>query len=212
MFTHYRSSFWIGGADGCCSGTIAKANRSCSDHAAPCTIDASAATSPIVSHATVSKGMTKVLLVRKTGGTPVPVEVCGDPAVLGAVWPAGATGEVTRLRGSEGLDTSATNGMLTLAGRTLTGSLDGEWIGSRVATPLVSRQGHGSSICFDVTMAAFSAALVVVKPAQQVCPASGACSPCNGYPGSCDCMDCVGQGKPPKDMQFCEFMCGCRHC
>ena len=142
-----------------------------------------------MSHATVSKGMTKLLLVRKTGGAPAPVEVCGDwGAVHPAVWPAGATGELTRLLGSEGLDTSATNGTLTLAGRTLTGSLDGEWIGSRVATPLISRQGHGSSTCFDVTMPPFSAALVVVKPAVQACPASGACSPCSGYPGENDAV------------------------
>ena len=42
----------------------------------------------------------------------------------------------------------------------------------------------------------------------QQCPKWGQCAGCSGYPGSCDCMVCVGE----RSMQFCEEECGCRHC
>ena len=69
-----------GGSKSCCSGTITRAANSCSDHAAPCIVSDAAATSPIVSHATVAMGApTRVLIVRKTGGPAIPVAVCADP-------------------------------------------------------------------------------------------------------------------------------------
>jgi hypothetical protein len=166
-----------GGGAACCSGAITQANNSCADHAAPCVISSAAATTPIISHATVSAadtamghaGHTRVLLVRKTGGTStMPVEVCADPGSMGPAWPrsgGGGTGaaELLELIGSEGLDTSATVGQLTLGGRTLKGSLDGEWRGSLQTKQVVGWQGEGGQVCFSVDMAAYSASMLVLR-------------------------------------------------
>ena len=92
----------------------------------------------------------------------MPVQVCAEPSELGSAW-AGQTAELTELIGSAGLDTSATVGRLTLGGRTLAGSLDGEWRGSRVAKDVVGRQGEGGQICYAVEMAPTSAAVLLVR-------------------------------------------------
>ena len=149
--------------------TVSPTARSCADHLAPCMVAVAAATSPIVSHATMAAGHTRVLVVRKTGdggaGTTMPVEVCADPGALGAAWaPTGGTAELVELLGSDGLASSATHGSITLGGRTLKGSLDGEWRGEAVTRTVVSRPGGGGRlICFDVDMAPVSAAMLVLR-------------------------------------------------
>ena len=147
-------------------------------------ISSAAATTPIVSHATLSRvaghddgsvgggGHTRVLVVRKTGGAPplLPVQVCADPTAMGSAvyWPNSThtTAEVSELVGSNGLDTSATVGHLTYGGRTLTGSLDGEWRGERLQTQLRPRPGQGAQLgqfCFDLQLAEFSAMMLVLR-------------------------------------------------
>ena len=92
----------------------------------------------------------------------MPVQVCSDPAAN--MWPhSGEVAELVELIGSEGLDTSATVGSLTLAGSTLTGSLDGEWIGERVVKEVTARDGEGTKVCFDVDMEPYSATVLVIK-------------------------------------------------
>ena len=121
-----------------------------------------------MSHATTSTagGHTRVLVVRKTGGSSMLVQVCADPTKMDSSgWPttpSGGVAQLTELVGSEGLENSATVGELTLGGQTLKGSLDGNWRGSRETKELVARQGGGEEVCFDVHMTAYSAAMLVV--------------------------------------------------
>lgn len=134
-------------------------------------------TSSIVSHATFSaaSGRAKVLIVRKTGGsmgssslpsTAVPVEVCANPRSLPpGAWPLRSVARLTRLVGTEGRDTSATHGRLTLAGRTLSGSLDGEWVGDEIVEMVQPRDGPSGQVCYDVAMAGYSAALLTLQAA-----------------------------------------------
>ena len=154
-----------GGSADCCAGTIQTANLSCTDHAAPCMVDAGAATTPIVSHATVSAEHTRVLVVRKTDGdAPMPVQVCADPTKLGGAWAeSGSAAQLVELRGSMGLATTATHGDLTLGGRTMKGSLDGEWKGAAVSRSVVSRAGGGGEVCFDLQMEPYSATMLVLS-------------------------------------------------
>jgi hypothetical protein len=159
-----------GGAADCCAGTIQTANLSCTDHVAPCMVAATSATTPIISHATISAHHTRVLVVRKTGGGgAMPVQVCADPASLGFAWAAanGSTAELVELQGSMGLATTATHGDLTLGGRTLKGSLDGEWKGAAASRTVVSRAGEGDEVCFDLRMEPYSAAMLVLRIARQ---------------------------------------------
>eukprot|EP01043_Picozoa_sp_COSAG02_P036653 COSAG02_NODE_2699_length_8207_cov_2.313518_5_plen_133_part_00 len=128
-------------------------------------------TSSIVSHATFSApgGSTKILIVRKTGGSsslvsPVPVEVCANPRLMPpGAWPLQARAKLTRLHGTDGRDTSATRGQLTLAGRTLSGSLDGEWVGDEVAEMVQPREGSAGQVCYDIAMGGYSAALLTLQ-------------------------------------------------
>lgn len=168
-----------GGAEHCCSGTIGRTNLSCNDHVAPCVLGGGAGvTSKIISHASfaTSNGdtSTKVLVVRKTGSAKgvgssspsmVPVEVCANPRLMPAqAWPLRSVARLTRLLGTEGRDTSATHGRLTLAGRTLTGSRDGKWMGDEVSETLQPRDGPQGEVCYDVPMGDYSAALLTLRP------------------------------------------------
>lgn len=148
------------------------ANISCNDHVAPCVLDDEMMTSSIISHATFSApgGSTKVLIVRKTGrmseSVDVPVEVCANPRLMPpGAWPVSpvSRAKLTRLVGTDGRDTSATRGQLTLAGRTLSGSLDGEWVGDEVAEMVQPRDGSSGQVCYDVAMGRFSAALLTLS-------------------------------------------------
>lgn len=159
-----------GGAEHCCTSTIREANYSCNNHVAPCVIADKSVTSSIVSHATFSASGsgTKVLIVRKTGdstgSTTVSVEVCANPRLMPpGAWPLDSAGRLTRLVGSEGRDTSATHGRLTLAGRTLTGSLDGKWVGDEIAEMVHARDGPSGQVCYDVAMGSYSAALLTLQ-------------------------------------------------
>ena len=135
---------------------IQRQNRSCAVNRAPCVVSAASDTSKVVAHATttVGGGVHKVLLARKTA-TPaekMPVEVCG---VFG-----GATAARTSwLRGSAGLATTADHGVLTLGGRTLQGSADGEWIGERVEEVVTADPQTG---CFALQLAPFEAVLLTI--------------------------------------------------
>ena len=99
----------------------------------------------------------------------MPVEVCGDPAALGTSWPprAGVVAELVVLEGSEGLSTSATKGTITLGGKTLKGSLDGEWraagAAAGAAKTAVSRVSAGNEVCFDVQLAPYTASMLVLR-------------------------------------------------
>ena len=68
-------------------------------------------------------------------------------------------GEAFRLVGSAGSKTSAEHGTLTLAGRTLRGSEDGQWIGKKVA----QRVAVGADGCFALSLAPFEAQLLVTS-------------------------------------------------
>ena len=107
-----------------------------------------------------------VLLVSKTalnGAAWATTEVCGRKTVMGE---AGTRAQLYMLRGSEGVVTSATRGVITLAGRTLAGSTSGEWIGKETPMIVTSRPDHaGQGVCFDVQLAPYSAAMLVVRAA-----------------------------------------------
>ena len=160
-----------GGSDHCCTSAIREANVSCNDHVAPCVLADETMTSSIVSHATFSApgGNTKILIVRKTGdssslASPLPVEVCANPRLMPpGAWPLQPRAKLTRLVGTDGRDTSATRGQLTLAGRTLSGSLDGEWVGDEVAEMVQPREGSAGQVCYDITMFGYSAALLTLQ-------------------------------------------------
>lgn len=118
-----------------------------------------------------------MLIVRKTGdgandagdksspsGSIVPVEICADPRRMPPdAWPLRADAKLTRLVGTNGRDTSATRGELTLAGRTLSGSLDGAWMGDEVVEMVQPRDGPAGQVCYDVDMGSYSAALLTLE-------------------------------------------------
>ena len=156
-----------GGASSCCSQAISAANRSCDTSLSPCVLDKTKhpplPTSTIVAHTVYSAPgqTTKVLIVSKrafNGSASAAVEVCGPSEALGE---AGAQAHLFVLSGSEGVVTSATHGVITLAGRTLANSTSGEWCGEEMPAVLTSRQDH-RGVCFDVQLAPYSAAMLVV--------------------------------------------------
>ena len=94
----------------------------------------------------------------------MPVQVCADPTKLGGAWAeSGSAAQLVELRGSMGLATTATHGDLTLGGRTMKGSLDGEWKGAAVSRSVVSRAGGGGEVCFDLQMEPYSATMLVLS-------------------------------------------------
>ena len=93
----------------------------------------------------------------------MPVEVCGKSSEWGLQYDSSMKASLLRLAGSKGLGTTATNGIITLAGQTLAGSTDGEWKGERAPETVTARAGkEPGQVCFDLEMPAFSAAMLVV--------------------------------------------------
>ena len=74
-----------------------------------------------------------------------------------------------RREGSDGLNTSASRGSLTLGGQTLRGATDGEWLGQRQMERVLPRKewllgmDRRAQVCYDVSMPAYSAAMLVLN-------------------------------------------------
>lgn len=144
-----------GGSDGCCTGTILRANVSCTTHEPPCVADKTW-TPAVAAHATVDRdGTTKVLVVAKDlrAATALAIEVC-IPGLA-----AGARGTVARLVAAAGA--SATSGV-QWAGLTWDGTSDGNPSGTREAEPVGKKTGSDGVVCFEFSLSPLTAALLFV--------------------------------------------------